>query len=111
MDQLIDMAQNLGKAISQDQRTVQLKAAQEAVDADAQAGELVTAYEQQMNKMNGLAQKNQPIEVADKTRLKELEDQLAAHPLLSELMRRQVDFVDLMRKVKQAIDQQLHVQV
>lgn len=109
MDDLIAMAEKLGKQIAADARTMELKQAQKAVDQDEEAKKLVEAYRVQAERISELTRQNKPIEVVDKHKLRELEQQIGLNGKLKELTRRQVDFVDMMRKIKQAIDSQLEV--
>ncbi|MBN2211648.1 MAG: YlbF family regulator [Sedimentisphaerales bacterium] len=110
MESLIEMARRLGKHIAADDRTVQLKKARQVVDADSTAADLVNRYHEQISKIQRLEQEGKPVEVADKKVLQELETQISTHAALKELSRRQVDFVDLMRKIKQAIDNELQLE-
>lgn len=107
MEQLLELARRLGRQIAAHERTVLLKKAQEAADQDPQATELVKAYHAHMEKIHKLEEARQPVEVADKHRLQDLEQQISMNPALKDLSRRQVDFVEMMRKVKQSIDGEL----
>jgi cell fate (sporulation/competence/biofilm development) regulator YlbF (YheA/YmcA/DUF963 family) len=111
MDQVIELARRLGEHLSKHDRTLQLKAAQEAVDGDNEAGEMVKSYQQQMQRITELEKAQKPIEVTDKQKLRELEEKIAINPVLSNLTRRQVDFVEMMRKVKEAIDSELQISI
>ena len=110
MDQLIELARRLGKQIAAHERTVLLKKAQKEVDTDTEAQQLVKQYQEQTQKIHDLEQQQKPIEVSDKHKLCDLEEKISLNPRLSELTRRQVDFVDMMRKIKKNIDDQLEVQ-
>ena len=107
MEDLIEMAGLLGKKIAAHERSKLLAQAQQAVDGDESAGELVRQYHGQVTKIQQLETAGKPIEVADKHKLKELEEKISTNALLSELTRRQVDFVEMMHKVKEAIDKQM----
>ena len=111
MEELIALARQLGQQISAHERTQQLKQVQKKVDADGEAAKLVQAYQEQMQHLADLERRNKPIEVDDKRKLRDLEEKIAAHPTLGELTRRQVDFVEMMRKIKDAIDGELQVSV
>ena len=107
MEELIEMAGVLGKKIADNERSKLLSQAQQAVDGDEQAGVLVQQYHEQVTKVQKLETEGKPIEVADKHKLKELEEKISANAKLSELTRRQVDFMEMMHKVKEAIDEQM----
>lgn len=109
MEELISMAQQLGKKLAAHERTAKLKAAQQAINDDPQANQLVQEYQKQVDKIQKLEQETKPIEPEDKRRLAELESQIGTHPMFADLTRRQADFVEMMQKVKQAIDNELQV--
>jgi len=109
MQELIEMAQQLGKKLAVHERTDALKAAQKAINDDPQAGKLVQDYQTLVEKIQKLEQEVKPIEPDDKRLLAELETQISTNALFSELTRRQTDFVEMMQKVKQSIDNELQV--
>lgn len=107
MEHLIELARRLGKQIAAHQRTDLLKKAQILLRDDAQARQLLEDYRQQVQHIHDLEKDNKPIEVEDKKKLQEIETRIAAEPALAELTRRQADFVEMMHKVKAAIDSEL----
>ena len=111
MEQLIEMAQELGEKIAVHERTIRLKQAQKQVSDDSQASQLVQDYQKQAQRLSELESQQKPIEVEDKRLLRELEEKISTHPTLTELTRKQVDFVEMMQKVKQAIDDQLKIKL
>ena len=111
MDQVIELAKRLGKQLSAHERTAELKLAQQGADSDSEAGELVKSYQEQMQRIAELEKEQKPIEVADKKKLRALEEKISMNPVLSNLTRRQVDFVEMMRKVKEAIDDELQISI
>jgi len=109
MEELISMAQQLGKKLAAHERTAKLKAAQKALNNDPDASQLVQDYQKQVDKIHKLEQEVKPIEPEDKRLLAELEGKIAANAMFADLTRRQADFVEMMQKVKQAIDNELQV--
>ena len=107
MDQLMELAQRLGRQIAAHERTTLLQKAQQAIDDDPPTKELLGQYQQQAQKIQELEQQQKPIEVDDKHKLQGLEEKLSTNPQIAELARRQADFVEMMHKVKQAIDDQI----
>jgi len=107
MDQLMELAERLGRQIAAHERTTLLQKAQQAVNDDQPTKDLLTQYQQQAQKIQQLEQEQKPIEVDDKHQLQSLEEKLSTNPQISELARRQADFVEMMHKVKKAIDDQL----
>ena len=63
-------------------------------------------YQREAEKVARKQQNNEPIEVAEKRRLQELQDQVIANPLVSKLQIAQMDYLDLMRRVQQIIFEQ-----
>ena len=109
MEQLIEMARRLGKQIAAHQRTANLKKARQAVNEDADAESLIKDYQKHSEKIQQLEKQQKPIEVADKHKLSEIEEKISTHPKLSDLMKCQADFVEMMHKINQAIDNELKV--
>ena len=109
MENVIEMAQQLGQKLATHERTLLLKEAQKAVSADSDAVDLIKQYEEQAKKIQQLQAEQKPIEVEDKHKLKEIEEKISVNDSLKEMTKRQVDFVEMMRKVKDAIDKQLEM--
>jgi len=110
MEQLIEMAKRLGQRIAAHERTLLLKEAQKAVNEDAEAGGLIKQYQQQAEKISQLGREQKPVEVADKHKLREIEQEISANEKLKELTHRQMDFVEMMHKVKQTLDDELKLE-
>ena len=109
MEELIEMARGLGKKVAGHERTALLKKAQKKVNADPDAAKLIEEFQQQAQKIRTFEQEQKPIEVEDKHKLRDLEQKIIANENLTELTRRQADFVELMRKIKDAIDNELKI--
>ncbi|MBI9017025.1 MAG: YlbF family regulator [Phycisphaerae bacterium] len=109
MEKLIEMASELGQAIANHSRTADLRKAQKIVQEDSEASQLIEQYQVQGQKITDLQKQNKPIEVEDKHKLQEIETNICNNELLKELTKCQANFVELMQKVKQTIDDQLKV--
>jgi len=109
MERLIELAQQLGKKIADHERTTLLKQAQKAVNDDPDAVEIIQNYQNQAQKIHQIELEKKPVEVGDKHLLADLEAKIGTHPKLTELTKRQVNFVEMMQKVKTAIDQQIQL--
>ena len=103
MEKLIELAERLGKLVAENERTALYKKAHQALKDDAQASELVKEHQQQAEKIMGLERQQKPIEVEDKRKLSALEGKISTNAVLRDLMRRQVDFVEMTRKLHEAI--------
>lgn len=110
MERIVELARQLGRRMAGHERTTLLKDAQKKLDEDDQAKELMEQYRQQSERIGQLDQEQKPIEVSDKHKLTELEQKLSTNAAISELIRRQADFVEMMRKVKTTIDNELQVE-
>jgi len=103
MEEVIDLAQKLGAAISRHKRYCDWQDIQQKVSADAEAVKLLEDLAAQARKIQELESETKPVEVSDKKELERLRQAIANHPLLKELARAQVDYAELMRNVNKAI--------
>ena len=101
---LLTKARELGEALAAHQTVRDYHAAQQAVRHDQSAQKLLQDYQTQIAHLQELDAAQQPIEVADKQKLKGFEGQMASHPTLKTLLRAQVDYVQLMTQVNQAME-------
>ncbi len=111
MDQLIELARRLGRQMAAHERTETLQAAPQVVNDDPQSADLIVQYQKQAEKIRQLEMEHKPVEVEDKHLLTEIEQKIGTNEKLKELTKRQVDFVEMMRKVRQSIDDQLQIGV
>ena len=107
VEAILELAQKLGEAISHDSRFSALKEAQKKIAADAEAKKLLQDFQEQSRKIMELERKRAPIEPEDKRRLRDLHEKVAAHPLIKELAKARVEYVDLMARVNRAISSAL----
>jgi cell fate (sporulation/competence/biofilm development) regulator YlbF (YheA/YmcA/DUF963 family) len=100
MEQIIELADQLGKAIS-DSSTVQaFRSTREAMNAEPETMELLQTFMQQSSKIMELTQKQEPVEPDDKQKLNEIHGQLVARDAFKAFSAAQVEYVDMMRKVQ-----------
>jgi len=107
MDEALELAARLGKAIAADRRFIELRQTEKKIREDPGARELAVKYAEQTDKIRRLEEERKPVEVADKRRLEELHSEVASHPLLKELARVQADFTAFMDRINHAIDGEL----
>jgi cell fate (sporulation/competence/biofilm development) regulator YlbF (YheA/YmcA/DUF963 family) len=107
MDPIIDLAAKLGKAIGQSQQALALRAAREEMHKQPELEKLLQQYQEQAQKIGQMEDENKPIEVEDKRRLQELHDKLVASEVFKKFTSVQVDYVDLMRQVNEALGREL----
>jgi len=107
MERILELARRLGEQMAGHERTVLKKKAQDAVNKDPEAKGLIEEYQKQAEKIHRLEHDGKPIEVSDKHALAAVEEKISMNEKLKELTRRQADFVEMMRKVKETIDRQM----
>jgi cell fate (sporulation/competence/biofilm development) regulator YlbF (YheA/YmcA/DUF963 family) len=103
VEDIIQLAERLGRAIADSPQAAKLDAARQGLDGEPGMSQLVKDYDAQARKIAQLEEKNQPIEVEDKHRLEELHNKLTASEAFKKFTGAQVEYVDLMRKVNAAI--------
>ena len=107
MEDIIAMAERLGKAISASPQAASLRQAQAAMRADEAASKLLADFQAQTEKIARLEGEQKPVEVADKHKLEDLHKKLIATEAFKTLTAAQVEYVDVMRRVNDAIRAQM----
>ncbi len=107
MDEILDLAAQLGKGIAATARFKALRAAEGAIEADAEARQLLKEADAQKARLADLAARGQPIEPEDKREMERLNEGLSGNEKLHALVRAQADYLELMNKVNEAIRRQL----
>ncbi len=108
MSDILDLADRLGKELAASPQARKLAAARAELEKHPPLVQLFRDYQQHAEKVARLEEENQPIEVPDKHRLDDLRRQLLSNDVFKTLTAAQVDFVDLMRRVHQAMNKHLH---
>ena len=104
-----ELARRLGKAIADSPEATAYRAARDELAADADLSQTLEDYQQQARKIAQLEAEQKPVEVDDKHKLQELNAKLVAADLFKQFTATQVEYVDLMRKVNQALRNELAV--
>lgn len=104
---LLKKADELGRAIAGNEKVRAYLTARTAVQNDSDAQALLRDYQAQAVHVQQLQAQQQPIEVADKQKLAELEGKMAGNESLKGLMRTQADYIELMNKINQAMEKPL----
>ena len=107
MEDIIAMAERLGKAISASPQAAALRQAQAAMRADETASKLLKDYQAQTEKIAQLEAEQKPVEVDDKHKLEDLHKKLVATDTFKKFTAAQVEYVDVMRRVNDAIRTQM----
>jgi cell fate (sporulation/competence/biofilm development) regulator YlbF (YheA/YmcA/DUF963 family) len=101
---LLARAAALGEAMAKHPRVQNFTTARQGVKADSAAQKLLEEHQSQLLRLQQLENQHQPIEVADKQKLKDIEMRMAANDALKRLLRAQADYIDLMNRVNQAME-------
>ena len=107
MDQIVELADRLGKAIAESPVAARLRAARKAQVDQPELNKLLDDYRTQSDKIAKLQAEKKPIEVQDKHRLRDLNDKLVSSETFKELTAAQMEYVDLMRRVNDALQKHL----
>lgn len=101
--EILSAAADLGKLISKHQAAIKFEQTVKQLQEDVQAQRLLTDLNRHLEKLGQKEAQGQPIEVADKKTLEDLQHKVIRHPLLSQFQMVQMDYLDLMRKVDEVI--------
>jgi len=107
MSDVIELAERLGKSIANSPQSAALAAAREAVNKEADLSALLKEFQAQAEKVARLEAQQKPVEVDDKHKLNDLQAKLAASETFKKYTAAQVEYVDLMRRVNEAIGRQM----
>ena len=107
MEEILRLAERLGKAIADSTQAQKLRQVRASLAEKKDIEELLDQYRQQADKIARLQAENSPVEVDDKHKLEQLSDKLAASDVFKQFTAAQVDYIDLMRKVNEALSGQL----
>ena len=107
MNAITELADRLGKAIAASPEAAAMRVAQEQLNAHQEVKQLLTDFREQSARVGRLESEQKPVEVEDKHKLQELEDRLLAEDVFKKFTAAQVDYVDLMRQVNEALQKPL----
>jgi cell fate (sporulation/competence/biofilm development) regulator YlbF (YheA/YmcA/DUF963 family) len=107
MQAILELARRLGRQIAETEPARKYQQAQKQFHDAPELVKLFEDYQQQAEKVARLEEQNQPVEVEDKHRLRELHSQLLADETFKRVTAAQVDYLDLMRKVHSAMHEPL----
>jgi len=106
-ERILNLAEQLGKALSEAPQTTKLHQARKALQSESQTAQMLSDYHQQVQKIAQLEREQKPIEPDDKHKLQELEDTLLESDAFKDFTAAQVEYVELMRKVSEGIRKHL----
>lgn len=106
MEEILKLAEQLGKRIAADPRGQKFARARAAFDADLPARQLINDYESQQQKMAELEMAGKPIEPEDKRRLTDLHQKVVGNAVLKDLLKAQADYLELMTTISERIERE-----
>ena len=101
MQQITDLAQQLGDLVAKHPALQKYAQAQEALSKDAEATRLLQQFEQRANAMMRNEQMGQVVGESERRDLEQLQQQLASNLKVKAFSIAQTDMTDLLRKVSQ----------
>jgi len=107
MADIIELADQLGKAIADTPAAQDYRRTREHMNAQPDTMKLLQDFMAQSDKMMKATRDNQPIEVDDKHKLNELHQSLVSQEAYKAFSAAQVEYFDLMRKVNEKINSHL----
>ena len=107
MSAITELASRLGKTIASSPQATALRDARAALNAEPELTQVLKDFQAQSDRIRQLEAENKPVEVDDKHNLQALQDKLVGSEIFKKFTASQVDYIDLMRQVNQAIQNQL----
>src|SRR4051812_12177325 len=101
--QILAEADKLGTLVAQHPAIERYKQAQKAVADDAEANRAMADFEQQLEKLSRQEQSGMPVTDAQRQQLEAVQSRIVSNIKVKALNMANVEFVDLLRKVNQAI--------
>lgn len=102
-EQILEAARKLGQMIAEHPATQRLEDALRRLQQDTESQRALNDYNRHLQKLAEKEARGQPIEVEDKRQLEQLQKAVVMNPTLRELQMVQMDYVDLMRRVDEAM--------
>lgn len=103
-DEIMKQAAALGRLIAEHKAAKQFKTLMAKLEADVEAQRILNDFGRKLAEIEEKEQTGRPIEVDDKRAVEALRRQVVKHPLLREFQMAQFEYVDLMRKVDEALN-------
>ena len=101
--QIMDAADKLGQMVAQHPAIEKYKQAQKSVAEDADAARLMNDFNRHLMTLARQEESGMPVTDAQRHQLESLQAQLASHIKVKALSMAQVEFIDLMRRISDAI--------
>jgi cell fate (sporulation/competence/biofilm development) regulator YlbF (YheA/YmcA/DUF963 family) len=105
--QILAEADKLGQLVAQHPAVEKYKQAQKAVTDDPDAGRTMAEFERQLETLARQEQSGMGVTDAQRQQLESLQSRIVSNIKVKALNMAQVEFIDLLRKVNQAIQSKL----
>ena len=102
-EQILQAAGDLGKMVAEHTAAKTFADTTAKLHKDTDAQRTLNDYHRHVQSLQEKQSAGKPIEVEDKRRLEKLQQNMVKNPLLRDLQMVQMDYLDLMRKVDQAM--------
>ncbi|MEX0886287.1 MAG: YlbF family regulator [Phycisphaeraceae bacterium] len=102
-DQIIDQARDLGRQLADHEAVKRLADTLKRLEKDTTAQQALASYQQHLQALGAKEAAGQPIEVAEKRQLESLQQQVVTNIVLRDFQIAQMDYVDLMRRIDEAM--------
>ena len=103
----MDAAEKLGELLKHHPTVERYKSAQKAVSDDPEAGRLLAEFERQLENLGRQEQQGRPVTDAQRLQLENLQSKIVSHIKIKNFNLAQVEFVDLLQKIRQAYQRQI----
>lgn len=103
LEDIIEQATKLGELIAEHETVKKLASANQAFEDDINSQRVFTDYQRFAQALQQKMQMGQPVEVADKQQMETLKQAVITNPLLANMQKAEMDYLDLLRKVDRAI--------
>lgn len=104
--EILDNAHKLGEMIATHETAKKFQHIVERLQSDIEAQRVMTDYQRIMQKLGEKEAQGRPIEPEEKRQLEKCQTAVARNLLLQQLQMAQMDYLDLMRQVDEAISGQ-----
>jgi cell fate (sporulation/competence/biofilm development) regulator YlbF (YheA/YmcA/DUF963 family) len=101
--QILAEADKLGQLVAQHPAVERYKSAQRAVAEDPDANRTMAEFERQLETLARQESTGMPVTDAQRAQLENLQSRIVSNVKVKNLNMAQVDFIDLLRKVNQAV--------
>ncbi|MEX0777310.1 MAG: YlbF family regulator [Phycisphaeraceae bacterium] len=102
-EEILKDARELGKKVATHDAAQKLERAIKSLQGDTEAQRLLTDFNRAVQAIGEKEAQGKPIEVADKHKIEELQNKVVRNLVLRNFQLAQMDYLDLMRKVDEAM--------